>query len=192
MGFKIGSEVAVGDLASNLTKDRSGPSQLLDDVESDQSTHSYRDEISRRAKRQTLTKTTSTIRESTSRTFFGSIVRTTRSRSLKSRLVEDDALDDEEYEYEQESSTRILPAQWLLKLGFNYAYNFSMHDSSTQGWQWGIKPINLVPDDAPIFELCEQGNFEKVRDLFSRNLASVRDVNSWGITPLHVSQATSY
>ena len=190
LGFETGSEVAVDDLASSLPKDQDRTSQLLANMGSDQSIHSPRNEISRRARRQTLTKKTSTIRQFISRTFFGSIVTTTRTRSLKSRFVEDNVLDDEECQYEQESSFRILPAQWLLKLGFNYAYNFSTHDSSTQGWQWSIKPINLVPSDAPILELCRQGNLERVRDLFSRNLASVRDVDSEGYTPLHVSQTT--
>ena len=101
----------------------------------------------------------------------------------------DDILDDEGYPYEQEESFKILPAGWLLKLGFNCAYNFSIHDSSTQGWQFTIRPINLVPDDAPIFGYCEQGNIEMVRDLMSKNLACVRDVDSHGMTPLHVSHA---
>ena len=101
----------------------------------------------------------------------------------------DDVFDDEEYPYEQEESFRILPAGWLLKLGFNCAYNFSIHDSSTQGWQFSIRPINLVSDDALIFQYCEQGNIAMVRDLLSRNLASVRDVNSYGRTALHVSHA---
>ena len=184
VGFQIGSEVAVEDIASNLEKDQSRtPSQLPANVGSDQPIHSHR------ARRQTLTKDTWTLRKSISRTFFGSIVTTTKTRSLKSRFVEDDVLDDEDCQYEQESSFRILPAQWLLKLGFNYTYNISTHDSSTQGWQWCIKPINLVPYDAPIFKFCKQGNLEKVRDMFSQNLASVRDVDSEGYTPLHVSLA---
>ena len=190
VGFGVGSKVAVADLASNLAKDQSRTPQLpANNQESDQSVHSHRDEISRQARQQTLTKDTLTIRESISQNFFGSIVTTTKTRSLKSRFVEDDILDDEDCQYEQESSFRILPAQWLLKLGFNYAYNIFAHDSSTQGWQWCIKPINLVPDEAPIFDFCKQGNLEKVRDLFSRNLASVRDVDSEGYTPLHVSKA---
>ena len=189
VGFEIGSKVAVEDLASNLAKDQSRTPQVLANVDSDQSIHSHRDEISHRTRQQTLTKDKFTM-SSISQTFFGSIVTTTKTRSLKSRFVEDDASDNEESQYEQESSFRILPAQWLLKLGFNYAYNISTQDSSTQGWQWGIKPINLVPEDAPILEFCRQGNLEKVRDLFSQNLASVRDVNSRGYTTLHVSQAT--
>ena len=191
-GLEIASEVAVKDLASNLAEDQSRTAQLLTNVgpEFEHATLTHRDEFSRRAKRQTLTNTTSTTSSYISRTFFGSIVTTTRTRSLKSRFVEDDDSDDEECQYEQESSFRILPAQWLLKLGFNYAYNFSTHDSSIQGWQWCIKPVNLVPNDAPIFEFCRQGNLEKVRGLLSQNLASVRDVSSWGWTPLHVSQAS--
>ena len=188
VGFEQGSNVAIEDLARNLANDQSRTRQLLADVESDQSIQSHLHGISRRGRQQRLTKNTLTIRESISQTLFGSIVTTTRTRSLKSRFVEDDTLDDEECQYERETSFKILPAQWLLKLGFDYAYSVSTHHSSTQGWQWCIKPINLVPDDAPILELCKQGNLEKVRDLFSRNLASVRDVDCGGYTPLHVSQ----
>ena len=191
VGFEIGSKVAVADLASNMAKDQSRTPQLpANNGESDQSVHSHRNEISRRARQQTLTKSTWTIRESFSRTFLGSIVTTTKTRSLKSGFVRDDVLDDEDCQYEQKSSFRILPAQWLLKLGFNYAYNIFTHDSSTQGWERCIKSINLVPYNAPVLEFCKQGNLEKVRGLFSRNLASVRDVDSDGYTPLHVSRAT--
>ena len=123
-------------------------------------------------------------------TFFGTITYNTRTRVLRPGIVVVDALGDEEYPYEQEESLKFLPAGWLLKLGFKCAYNFSIYDSSTQGWQVSIKSINLIPDDAPIFRYCEQGNIEMVRDLMSRNLASARDVDCHGRTALHVSQIT--
>ena len=189
VGFELGAGIAVKDIASNLSDDQSMTSQPIANVKSDHSTNTRRDDMSYRSIQQTSKRDTLTTQESISQTFFGSIVTTTRRRLLRSKFVYDNALDDEECQYEQESSFKILPAQWLLKLGFNYAYNFSTHDSSTQGWQWCIKPINLVPDDAPILEFCKQGNLEKVRDLFSQNLASVRDEDSEGFTPLHVSQA---
>ena len=181
IGFELGSDIAVQDLASNLSKGRTESCAL-----------SHRDETTRRSRQQTSTKGIVSIGGSFTQTLLGAITTTTKTRLLRSRFVDDDALEYEDVQYEQESSLRILPAQWLLKLGFNYAYNFSTHDSSTQGWQWCIKPINLVPDDAPIFKFCRQGEIEKVRDLISRNLASARDVNSNGYTALHVSHAALF
>lgn len=189
VGFELGSGIAVRDLA-NLSGDQSLPSQMLANLKSNDTSNPHPSERSYRSSQQTSAEDKFTKHISRKQTFFGSIITTTKTRLLRSRFTDDDALDDEDCQYEQESSFRILPAQWLLKLGFNYAYNISTHDSSTQGWQWCIKPINLVPNDASILTFCEQGNLEKVRDLFSRNLASVRDVDSRGFTPLHVSQAT--
>ena len=190
VGFELGSDIAVHDIASSSSIDQSMTPRLLANVGTGHSIHPQPNETLRRSRPQTLTKDTLTMQTSTKQTFFGTITTTTQTRLLRSRIIKDNALDDEEYQYERESSFRILPAQWLLKLGFNYAYNISTQDSSTQGWQWCIKPINLVPDDAPIFEFCEQGDIEKVRDLFSRKVASVRDIDSGGWTALHVSRVT--
>ena len=126
------------------------------------------------------------------RNLFGTLAISTQTRFLRLKSIDDEALEDEGYQYERESFARILPAQWLLRLGFKYAYSFSTHDSSTRGWQFCMKPINLVPDDASLFEFCRQGSIEKVRVLISRNLASVRDVDSKGRTALHVSHAILY
>ena len=179
----LGSDVAIQDLAGTTPR-------LLTNAETNHSTYPRPAEITRRSRQQTLRKDILTTRAFIKQTFFGTITTTTRTRGLRSRFVDNDTSNDEEYQYEHESSVRALPAQWLLKLGFNYAYNFSTQDSSTQGWQWSLKPINLVPDNAPIFEFCKQGNIEKVRDMISRQVASVRDVNSWSETALHVSRTT--
>jgi hypothetical protein len=48
----------------------------------------------------------------------------------------------------------------------------------------------LPPDAALIFDFCQSGNIDGVRTLFSKGLASVRDVNSEGATPLHVSRVS--
>ena len=190
LGFELASDVAVTDLARGHSKDPHRPSQPLANVKTDRSNHPSLDELSRMSRQQTSKKYTSAT---WTQTFFGRIMTTTTTRVSRSRFVDDGALDgdydDDKCQYEYESSFKILPAQWLLKLGFNYAYDFSTCDSSTQSWQCSIKPIHLVPNDALIFNFCSEGNLEKVRDLFSRKLASVRDVDSHGWTPLHVSQA---
>ena len=143
--------------------------------------------MAHRSREQVLTKDTMNVKNFISRTLLGAIAVTTRIRCSRPNSVDCEALDHEGYHYEHERSFWILPAQWLLRLGFNYAYNFSTRDSSTRGWQFCMKPINLVPNDASIFEFSRQGDTEKVRDLISRNLASVRDVDFRGRTALHVS-----
>jgi len=47
-----------------------------------------------------------------------------------------------------------------------------------------------MPDDSLIFELCEQGNLDAVKQVISKGQGSIRDVNSWGETPLHASLIT--
>lgn len=189
VGSELCSDTAVQGLASNLSDERSTASWPVANPEMDLFSVSHRNKITGRSRQQTLMKSTLSTRHSVTQTFFGAITTfTKKTRFVRSKFSIYDALGDEDYQYVDESSFRVLPTQWLLKLGFNYAYNFSIHNSSTQGWQWCIKPINLVPDDASIFEFCSEGNLEKVRDLFSRKLASVRDVNSHGLTALHVSR----
>lgn len=155
--------------------------------DTDQYAHSCRYKMPHRSRQQTSTNRLSIARDYVKQTLFGTVTTIRTTSLLRPRLVDDEAFDDEDYQVEHETSLKILPAQWLLKLGFNYAYNGSTLDSSTQGWQWCIKPIHLVPNDAPIFRNCDQGDIERVRDLISNNLASVWDVDSKGRTTLHVS-----
>ncbi|KAI9657951.1 MAG: hypothetical protein M1821_002608 [Bathelium mastoideum] len=78
------------------------------------------------------------------------------------------------------------PATWLVSLGFRCVMNLSLRAPRPL-----ISPARAVPDDALIFELCVQGNVDAVRLLFMRGEASVSDVDSDGLTPLHVSTPTS-
>lgn len=182
--FEVGTDLAVQNQAKDLPRDQSSSFRSPTNLEDDRPTHGHH-RTPPRARQQTW----KSYYYDLTQTFFGAMTHTTRTTSLRSGFILDDILNDEGYPYEHEESFRIMPAGWLLKLGFKCAYNFSIHNSSTQGWQFTIKPINLVPDDSPIFEYCVQGNVEMVRDLLSRNLASVRDVDSDGRTALHVSHA---
>ena len=87
-----------------------------------------------------------------------------------------------------ETSYTIRPASWLIRLGFHHGLRLSWGYSciGTQGWKQTLEPLRLVPDDALIFEYCQEGNVDAVRTLLTRN-ASVRDTDSFGYTPLHVS-----
>ena len=185
VGFEVGRDLAVQNVAKFHSKDQSRNLRSPPNSEDGRSTHGC-DQSPPRARQQTW----KSYYYGVTRTFFGAMTHTTNRTSSRLGFIMDDILDDEEYPYEHEESIRFLPAGWLLKLGFNCAYNLSIHDSSTQGWQISIRPINLVADDALIFQYCEQGNIEKVRDLMSRNLASVRDVDFDGRTALHASHAT--
>jgi hypothetical protein len=54
-------------------------------------------------------------------------------------------------------------------------------------WQYSISPVNIRPDDSLVFRFCQMGNTEAVRELFDRQQATIYDVNSDGMTLLHVS-----
>lgn len=186
-GFELSSDMAVQDLAKNISKDHSTNAWPLANPDVGHSASSYSGGTLRRFRQQTWRVDKQSIQQSITQTMFGVVTTASMTCLLRSKCVDDNALNDEENQYEHESSIKIMPAQWLLKLGFNYAYNFSTHDSSNQGWQYSLKPINIVPDDALIFKFCRMGNVEKVRKLILGDFASVRDVNSKGYTALHVS-----
>lgn len=97
----------------------------------------------------------------------------------------------EQDQYEHETSYTVYPAPWLIRLGLQYGLRLKFHSSSTQGWKTALKAFCPVPDDALIFEFCEQGNVPAVRSLLSGGHASVRDTDSRGYTPLHVSHVAA-
>ena len=112
-----------------------------------------------------------------------------QSKTSCSHLKETDvetrsSLDDE---YEHESSFTVCPAAWLVSLGFKYGLHLSLVKSSIRGWKQTLSTSCHVPDNALVFEFCEQGNVSGVRSLLLRGDASVRDIDSQGRTPLFVS-----
>lgn len=54
------------------------------------------------------------------------------------------------------------------------------------GWNFNIRTHNVVPDDAPIFDACADGDIEQIQTLFSAGLASVYDCDKNGTGLLHV------
>jgi len=93
----------------------------------------------------------------------------------------------EENQHEHATSYTIYPAAWLIRLGFHYGLRLGFLSSSIQGLKNTMKTFYPVPDDALIFEFSQEGNLPAVRSLLSRGHASVRDTDSEGRTPLHVS-----
>jgi hypothetical protein len=90
-------------------------------------------------------------------------------------------------QYENEMLITICPASWLVKLGIYFAPRGSLFHSSISGWKHKFNPYRLVSSDALIFEFCKNNNLAGVQSLLSRGEASVKDMNDWGQTPLHVS-----
>ena len=88
---------------------------------------------------------------------------------------------------EHKTSVTIRPAAWLIQLGIKYGLHVQLLNSSLQGWKSRLDSIHLVPDNAAIFEFCSMGNEESVRTLLQSGHASIRDSDSKGWTPLHVS-----
>ena len=92
-----------------------------------------------------------------------------------------------------QTSITFRPAEWLVKFGAKYGFHACIVNDFTQGWQHKLETFCPVPDNSPIFHLCSTGNLAAVRDLLSAGHASVRDTDSLGRTPLHVSaRVTEY
>ena len=94
---------------------------------------------------------------------------------------------NEQAQGEHETSYTVYPAEWMIQLGIRCGFRLKLGSSATQGWKTAFKSFCPVPDDALIFEFCKQGNTSAVRELLSGGYASVRDTDSRGYTPLHVS-----
>ena len=118
--------------------------------------------------------------------FLGSIYARSATILQSSRQTTELTPYREQDQHEYETSYTISPAPWLVRLGFRYGLYLGFL-SSAQGWKNTLKPFCPVPDDALIFEFCRQGNVPAVRSLLSGGHASVRDTDSRGYTPLHVS-----
>ena len=88
---------------------------------------------------------------------------------------------------ECETTYSISPAAWMIRLGVCHGLRLNCLLSSIQGWKSTLEILRPVPDDALIFEYCRKGDESAVRELLSRGHASVRDIDSRGFTPLHVS-----
>lgn len=125
-----------------------------------------------------------TLREENSVTkfFLGTIRAGTKTKLLTSRKTDDLTPYCEQGQYEHETSFTIYPATWLIRLGLHYGLRLA-----TQGWKTTLEAICPVPDDALIFKFCKEGDVYAVMKLLSGGHASVRDTDSRGYTPLHVS-----
>ena len=126
------------------------------------------------------------VSESVIESFLGSIRAKSATVLQSPKQTADLTPYREQDQHEYKTSYTISPAPWLVRLGLHYGLHLGFL-SSTQGWKNTLNTFCPVPDDALIFEFCRQGNVSAVRSLLSRGHASVRDTDSRGYTPLHVS-----
>lgn len=185
LGFAIGSEKAVHQI-----QNKNGTTNSTDEVYDEELTSIPSgtlggEEDKKFSNAKVLTKWT-WEESNTTNYFFGTIHTYSTTRQLQSNNLEDQELDDEEHHYELQSTLMIRPAAWLINLGLNSGLRVGLFNSSVQGWKGSLNTFCAVPDDSLIFDMCRDGNLLAVKDLFSRGLASVRDTNSMGETPLHV------
>lgn len=152
-----------------------------------QSDYSIPDEPWSVLRRQVIVKRTREETTSVTNAFLGTIRARSTTIIQPSRQIGDLIPDHEQDQYEYKTSYTISPAQWLIRLGVRYGLHLGFLSSSTCGWKNTLQTFCPVPDDALIFDFCKQGNVAAVRSLLSGGHASVRDTDSGGYTPLHVS-----
>lgn len=152
-----------------------------------QNHYSVPDELWSAPRRQVTVKRTLGETTSVIEAFLGTIRATSTTILQPSREIGDLTPDREQDQCEYRTSYTISPAPWLIRLGIHYGLHLGFLSSSTHGWKNTLQTFCPVPDNALIFDFCRQGNVPAVRSLLSGGHASVRDTNSQGYTPLHVS-----
>ena len=110
---------------------------------------------------------------------FSQVRQTIKSLSKDPNEVEDD-------DFVHTTSIRVRPAPWLTWLGIHCGFNLAFERSSDT-WKHTLNTFRLVPNDAPIFSACLEGDVIRVAQLLTDGEASVWDCNDFGRTPLHVS-----
>ncbi|CZT47054.1 uncharacterized protein RSE6_07578 [Rhynchosporium secalis] len=82
---------------------------------------------------------------------------------------------------ERRTSYIFIPHKWVVKLGMRKMLAFS-----SQVWPMNINVYKIRPDTSTIFEYCRNGNVDGVKSLLKLGQASIKDINEFGETPLHV------
>ena len=87
------------------------------------------------------------------------------------------------------SSTQIafLPGKWLRWLGVTRYLHLNMKHIASFVWYNVLNAPRIIPDDSLIFMYCQQGDVAGMQRLFAEGRASVHDVNSDGLTTLHMT-----
>ncbi|CZS95163.1 uncharacterized protein RCO7_05857 [Rhynchosporium graminicola] len=83
---------------------------------------------------------------------------------------------------ERRTSYIFIPHKWVVKLGMRKMLAFS-----SQVRPMNINVYKIRPDTFTIFEYCRNGNFDGVKSLLKLGQASIKDINEFGETPLHLA-----
>lgn len=116
---------------------------------------------------------------------LGEIYFTTKTFRVRSQMYTNLDASPSDDQYEFETTVTLHPAPWLIRWGVNFGLRVAVA-KSTEGWKQKLETYCAVPDDSLIFEHCSEGNLDGVRLLLSSGMASPRDTNSNGWTPLDV------
>ena len=96
-----------------------------------------------------------------------------------------------ETERKYNTEITLVPSRWLIMFGFKLGCIMRLMHSASSGWQFSMRTLGIVRDDALVFEFSRHGNLQAVRSLCERGDASVNDTDSKGRTPLYVSMISS-
>lgn len=133
--------------------------------------------------------TKSIVREE--RSILGYLVFTVRAETKESSIVPNGpsglGWDCSPETHEYETTYTVYPTAWLIGLGVRLGLRLTNLSSSIRGWKNTLETFRPVPDSALIFRLCKSGNVPAIRELLAKGKASVKDTDSFGYTPLHVS-----
>ena len=187
LGFAVGSERAVHQIANKIGTNDSINTVYDRELSFDPPDTSKTREDKDISDVKLLTKRTLSEWDSATNYLFGTIYTCSTTKQLESTMFGNQETDDEDFHYEHQSSFVIRPAAWLVNLGLASGLRVGLFNSSVRGWKGSLNTFCAVPDDSLIFDLSRDGNLSAIRALFSRGLASVRDTNSYGKTPLHVN-----
>lgn len=119
------------------------------------------------------------------KTSFGTVYFRSRTFRTRDRFKSGKRQSSDQYEFETYFTWH--PAPWLTRLGIKFGINASI-SKSCRGWRNTLSTFAAVPDDSLIFEFCKTGNIGGIQTLLTKGDASVRDTDTQGWTPLHVSE----
>lgn len=85
-----------------------------------------------------------------------------------------------------EAGFTFIPASWLFKTAFAASFLKYANRNGESSISTNLSYYAVVPHDAKIMEFSRTGNVDGIRQLFSQRLATPRDRDGHGRTPLHV------
>lgn len=85
-----------------------------------------------------------------------------------------------------EAGFTFIPASWLFKTAFAASFLKYANRNGESSISTNLSYYAVVPHDAKVMEFSRTGNVDGIRQLFSQRLATPRDRDGHGRTPLHV------